>query len=92
MKFFVLTFWRLQTSRILPFLSSLKRYATGLFTKDYKKTIGVDFLEKERVHPFDNEILGCISKIETIKQQVTWKHINMFWFNEKLTLFGKPDT
>lgn len=55
----------------MPFLSSLKRYATGLFTKDYKKTIGVDFLEKERVHPFDNEIFGCISKIETIKNLVT---------------------
>jgi len=26
--------------------SMIQRYATGLFTKDYKKTIGVDFLEK----------------------------------------------
>ena len=25
----------------------ISRFATGIFTRDYKKTIGVDFLEKE---------------------------------------------
>ena len=24
----------------------IQRFATGIFTRDYKKTIGVDFLEK----------------------------------------------
>lgn len=27
--------------------SMIQRFATGVFTRDYKKTIGVDFLEKE---------------------------------------------
>jgi GTPase SAR1 family protein len=27
--------------------SMIQRFATGIFSKDYKKTIGVDFLEKE---------------------------------------------
>lgn len=27
--------------------SMIQRYCKGIFTKDYKKTIGVDFLEKE---------------------------------------------
>ena len=27
--------------------SMISRFATGIFTRDYKKTIGVDFLEKE---------------------------------------------
>ena len=28
----------------------IQRFATGIFTRDYKKTIGVDFLEKEGMH------------------------------------------
>lgn len=27
--------------------SMIQRYCKGIFTKDYKKTIGVDFLERE---------------------------------------------
>lgn len=27
--------------------SMIQRYCKGIFTRDYKKTIGVDFLEKE---------------------------------------------
>lgn len=27
--------------------SMIQRYCKGLFTKEYKKTIGVDFLEKQ---------------------------------------------
>ena len=34
--------------------SMIQRYCKGIFTKDYKKTIGVDFLERqiEWVHSF----------------------------------------
>ena len=27
--------------------SMIQRYCKGVFTKDYKKTIGIDFLEKQ---------------------------------------------
>lgn len=27
--------------------SMIQRYSKGIFTKDYKKTIGVDFLERQ---------------------------------------------
>lgn len=30
--------------------SMIQRYCKGIFTKDYKKTIGVDFLERQIVY------------------------------------------
>eukprot|EP01137_Pigoraptor_chileana_P000442 Opistho-2@36651 len=34
--------------------SLIQRYCKGIFTKDYKKTIGVDFLEKQLDHDGEN--------------------------------------
>lgn len=34
--------------------SMIQRYCKGIFTKDYKKTIGVDFLERQIQY-----VLGC---------------------------------
>lgn len=36
--------------------SMIQRYCKGIFTKDYKKTIGVDFLERQI-----RLVLGCLS-------------------------------
>lgn len=37
--------------------SMIQRYCKGVFTKDYKKTIGVDFLERQL--RFVDTTLGC---------------------------------
>lgn len=34
--------------------SMIQRYCRGIFTKDYKKTIGVDFLEKRLKFVFNS--------------------------------------
>lgn len=39
--------------------SMIQRYCKGIFTKDYKKTIGVDFLERE----FEYVYIGSVSFI-----------------------------
>jgi len=33
--------------------SMIQRYCRGTFTRDYKKTIGVDFLERQIEYDFD---------------------------------------
>lgn len=33
--------------------SMIQRYCKGIFTKDYKKTIGVDFLERQIQYVFN---------------------------------------
>lgn len=38
--------------------SMIQRYCKGVFTKDYKKTIGVDFLERQL--RFVDTTLGCV--------------------------------
>ena len=37
--------------------SMIQRYCKGIFTKDYKKTIGVDFLERQIQYVLGNFIL-----------------------------------
>ena len=37
--------------------SMIQRYCKGIFTKDYKKTIGVDFLERQIQYVFGHLIL-----------------------------------
>lgn len=42
--------------------SMIQRYCKGIFTKDYKKTIGVDFLERQIQYvlgPFILLVLVC---------------------------------
>lgn len=36
--------------------SMIQRYCKGIFTKDYKKTIGVDFLERQIQYVFGHFI------------------------------------
>ena len=41
--------------------SMIQRYCKGVFTKDYKKTIGVDFLERQlRFVCIDGLVLACV--------------------------------
>lgn len=35
--------------------SMIQRYCKGIFTRDYKKTIGVDFLERELEYVFSSK-------------------------------------
>ena len=40
--------------------SMVRRFATGIFTASYKKTIGVDFLEKTVYLPSIGEDVRCV--------------------------------
>ena len=46
--------------------SMIQRFATGVFTRDYKKTIGVDFLEKEQLSFNWNQISPLTEHNQTL--------------------------
>lgn len=47
--------------------SMIQRYCKGIFTKDYKKTIGVDFLERQIQY-----VLGNFTRLVLIYEVCTW--------------------
>lgn len=60
--------------------SMIQRYCKGIFTKDYKKTIGVDFLERQiqyvlkRWHTIDFLPLSLfLFSVVILKFAKTWK-------------------